>query len=224
MTRKLFFVTAFSVLLAACQGQHEGVAYNVEVIKALQQHEATLKQKRTELQFDSGASAQTCEDYLRLSATETLKEDVANQLVKSEYLVCDVLALVGKKKLGSGHPDGNFGQVLAERVDLRSFPSSLHQMLDEKKFSLKQLGTNAVKKDARAASYDTQDWHYRLELVATLDVNNNGKADWVVWLADEAKDGNYRQYQTLVIHDVSKTGLLNAVPYVYKMKKAAAED
>ena len=97
-------------------------------------------------------------------------------------------------------------------------------MLDEKKFSLKQLGANAVKTEATSASYETTDWHYRLEWVATLDANNNGKADWVLWLADEAKDGNYRQYQTLVIYDVSVTGLLSAVPDNYKTKGAAAKD
>ena len=96
-------------------------------------------------------------------------------------------------------------------------------MLDEKKFSLKQLGANAVKTEATSASYETTDWHYRLEWVATLDANNNGKADWVVWLTDEAKDGNYLQYQTLVIYDVADTGRLRATPYVYTMKKAAAE-
>ena len=224
MTSNLFFVTALSVLLVACQGQYEGAAYNSEVIKALQQRQETLKQKRTALQFHSGSSAQTCEEYLRLSATETLKEDVANQLVKSEYLVCDVLALVGEQKLISGHPDSDLGRMLAERVDLRSFPSSLHQMLDEKRFSLKQFDAKAVKTEATAARYETKDWHYRLELVATLDANNNGKADWVLWLADEAKDGNYRQYQTLVIYDVSVTGLLSAVPDNYKTKGAAAKD
>ena len=56
--------------------------------------------------------------------------------------------------------------------------------------------------------------HFRLEVVATLDPNNNAKPDWVLWLADEARPGNYRQYQALVIYDVSDSGPLRAAPLV----------
>lgn len=185
------------------------------------QREETLRKNRTALQFESGASARTCSEYLHLVASDPLKEGVANQLAKSEYLICDVLALTGKQKPGSRQPDDRFGQALAERVDLRSFPSSLHQMLDEKNFSLKLLDARAATTAATSASYDTRDWHYRLELIATLDANGNGKPDWVVWLTDEARDGNYRHYQTLVIYDVPETGWLRAVPYVNKTRTAA---
>lgn len=76
-------------------------------------------------------------------------------------------------------------------------------MLDEQKHSLNQLDEKAVKGESTTVIHETADGHYRLELVATLDVNNNGKADWVLWLADEAKSGNYRQYQTLIAYDVA---------------------
>lgn len=223
MTRRSLVFTGFAVLLSACQTPYEGAVYNSVVMQAMQQRGETLKRQRATLQFESDASARTCDEYLRLIATGRVKEGVANELVKSEYLVCDVVALAGAQKLGRRHPGDRLGQALAERVDLRSFPSSLHQMLDEKKFSLKLLDAQAVTTDATSASYDTQDWHYRLELVAALDANGNGKPDWVVWLTDEAREGNYRHYQTLVIYDVPETGRLRAVPYVNKARTAAPE-
>lgn len=220
MTRDLFFVFALSVLLAACQERQEttvvGSVYNSELANALQQRQIFNK-KRAAIAFNSGTTAQTCGEYLRLIAESTLKEDVNNQLAKGEYLLCEVLAMVGDKKLTVGRQDATFGQTLATRLDLRSFPSSLFQMLDVQKYSLSQLNAKTVKVESTAVTYETGDWHYRLELVATLDVNNNGKTDWVLWLADEAKSGNYRQYQTLVVQDVHDTGLMSATPYAFKM-------
>jgi hypothetical protein len=214
-------VCALGAILVACQGQQDvagtGSVYNDQVAKALQQRRDADTRKRAMLAFDSGATAQTCGEYLRLLANSTLKEDVNNQIAKGEYLLCEVLAMIGDKKLGAGRQDVAFGQALAARLDLRSFPSSLFQTLDEKKHSLSQLDTNAVSVEPTGAAYETNDWRFRLELVATLDVNNNGKPDWVVWLADEAKSGNYRQYQTLIAHDVGDTGSINAVPYAVTM-------
>lgn len=215
MTRGLILVFVFGALLAACQKQQApvalGVVYNNELTNALQQPEV-FKKKRTILEFTSGATGQTCEDYLQLTVSSTVKEEINNQMVKSEYLVCEALALIGDKQLTAADTNVAFGQILATRLDLRSFPSSLFQMLDDQKYTLENLDTK-VKVATTSVTYETQEWHYRLELVATLDVNNNGKVDWVLWLADEAKPGNYRQYQTLVVYDVGNTGLLRATPF-----------
>jgi hypothetical protein len=51
-----------------------------------------------------------------------------------------------------------------------------------------------------------------LKVVVVGDVDHNGRADWLVWLADEAIDGNYRGYQTLLVRDVPTAGLLRAQP------------
>jgi len=221
MIRNLFFVFTLGVFLVACQGRQEaavvGAVYNSEVTNALQPQRENFSKKRAALTFDSGASAQSCDEYLRLLATSALKEDVNNQLAKGEYLLCDVLALIGDKKLPAARQDVALGQVLATRLDVRSFPSSLFQMLDEQKYTLSQLDAKAIKTDNTAVTYETPEWRYRIELVATLDINKNGKADWVLWLADEAKTGNYRQYQTLIIQDVSDTGSLSATPYTVTM-------
>lgn len=215
MIKRPFFVILLSVSLLGCEvppkGAVVGTICNREVADALRQRDI-LDKKRAALTFDSGASAHTCRDYFRLIGSSSVKEDVTNQLAKSEYLLCDVAAVIGDKKLVTDVRDVAFGQALAARLDLRSFPSSLFQMLDEHKYSLNQLDAAAVRLSPVAATYDTKDLHFRLEVVATLDVNKNGKADWLLWLADEARMGNYRQYQTLVIYDVTGSGLLRAAP------------
>lgn len=221
MTRIVFLVCALGVALAACQGQQgmaaAGFVYNDQVAKALQQRHDADTRTRATLTFDSGATARSCGEYLRLLTGSILKEDVNNQIAKGEYLLCEVLAMVGDRKLDAGRQDVTFGQALTTRLDLRSFPSSLFQTLDEKKYSLSRLDTKAIKVEPTRATYETKDWHFRLELVATLDVNDNGKPDWVLWLTDEAKSGNYRQYQTLIAHDVSDTGPINVVSYAVTM-------
>lgn len=213
---KNFFVVLLGVSMLGCATRPQaagGAVYNRELADALQRP-AVVEKRRAALTFASGAVAHNCGEYLRLIGRSPIKEDVANQLAKSEYLLCDALALVGDKKLASGTRDVAFGKALADRLDLRSFPSSLAPMLDERKYSFGSLEGAAVKVGPTAAAYDTKDMHYRLEVVATLDINNNARTDWVLWLADEARTGNYRQYQTLVIYDVSDSGPLRAAPYV----------
>ena len=77
-------------------------------------------------------------------------------------------------------------------------------MLDEKKHTLNKL-TGDLKLGVNSASVESNDWRYALELVAVTDINKNGTADWIIWLIDEAKTGNYRAYQTLIAFDVDKT-------------------
>lgn len=219
MIRNIAFIIVVNVLVAACQERREVSSvtlYNSELANALQDRQI-LNKKRAALTFESGTTAQNCGEYLRLSASSMLKEEVNNQLAKSEYLACDVAAILGDTKYTLVRKDAPFGQTLANRLDLRTFPSSLFQMLDEKKYSLSAVGARAVKVESTSATYETGDVHYRLELVATLDMNRNGKLDWVLWLADEAKSGNYRQYQTLIVQDARDTGSLRAVPYPYAM-------
>ena len=216
MIRNIFFVVLLSVSMLGCDARPQavvGTVYNRELADALQNRQI-FKKKRAALTFDSGAVAQNCAQYLRLAGGSPIKEDVANQLAKSEYLLCDALALIGDKKSATGPHDVAFGKALADRLDLRSFPSSLAPMLDETKYSLAHVDEAAVKLEPTAAAYETKDMHYRLEVVATLDINNNAKPDWVLWLADEARIGNYRQYQTLVVYDVSDSGPLRAVPFI----------
>lgn len=72
--------------------------------------------------------------------------------------------------------------------------------------------------------YETKDTHYRLEVVATLDINNNAKTDRLLWLADEARTGIYRQYRTLIIYDVRNSGALRATPFMGDTKAQSRKE
>lgn len=206
-----------TVLLSACDSKQEQksevVIYNADVAEAVSQYKTTLKLKRTEVIFENSVKANNCESYIKAIKSSRINEGVNNQLVKSEYLICDALLLVGDTKYTTSKSNSDLGKSLSQRLDLRSFPSSRFQMLDEKMHTLDKL-TGDLKVGANSASVESKDWHYALELVAVTDVNKNGKADWIVWLIDEAKMGNYRGYQTLVAYDVDKSkGLIKLQPF-----------
>lgn len=86
-------------------------------------------------------------------------------------------------------------------------------MLDEGKNTLAQLDPENISSGKNYTYYETDDWSYKLEVVTTLDINKNGKDDWVIWLSDESKTGNYKSYQTLVSYDVPASGIFKAQKY-----------
>jgi len=55
--------------------------------------------------------------------------------------------------------------------------------------------------NATIAKIDNEDWSITLKVVPAARLNDNEVDDWIVWLTDESKTGNYRNYQTLVIYD-----------------------
>lgn len=211
-------LVAVTILFGGCQAHDTVILLNDNVAKAVSRYADAASKKHAPIEFDSGDRADTCESYVRLAAKSTLKEDVVNQLGKSEYLVCDVLAIVGNRKVVTDKVGkaGRYGTALASQLDLRSFPSSLFPMLDENRYTLVQLDANAVNTTNTSATSETTDWRYRLELVAISDIDKNGKPDWVLWLSDESKSGNYRGYQTLIAYNVKHGSTINAKPYQHR--------
>lgn len=221
MKKQIVLAVALIVFQSACQTKVDApvlvAVYKGDVANGLNQYSETYNKKRVAVEFESGLVAETCGTYNRLIKTATLRESVNNQIAKSDYLLCDVLAIVGNKKYGEGAKGNVYGRFLAGRLDLRSFPSSLFQVLDEKKYAFIHFDASAVKTDSTSVTYETPDWHFKLEVVAVLDVDNNGALDWVMWLADEAKAGNYRNYQTLIAYDVAMEGTIRATPYLRRI-------
>lgn len=43
-----------------------------------------------------------------------------------------------------------------------------------------------------------------------MDLDNDGRKDWLLWLTDEAKNGNYRGYRALIVSNVSESEILQA--------------
>ncbi len=62
----------------------------------------------------------------------------------------------------------------------------------------------------RNPSPTLHDWFFKIEVVADTDLDGDGKRDWLLWLIDEAKSGNYRGYSVLTVNTVSEAGFLAA--------------
>ena len=87
------------------------------------------------------------------------------------------------------------------KLDLRSFRSSLSKLGDKTKHTLASLYPNNVTFKDFTTIFETEDWVFSLEVVAVAQVNDNTVLDWIIWVSDEAKLGNYRGYATLVVYD-----------------------
>lgn len=216
MIRPALLGGALIVSLAVCDASNDvskpAMVYKAEAILALKNRQDTYNKRRVAIEFESGTKVETCGAYIQLVGETILKEDVNNQISKSEYLICDLLAIVGNKKIEEGGNTG-YGERLATGLDLRSFPSSLFQSLDENKYTLTHFGATELQVGNVFVIYETPDWRYKVEVIASLDINHNDKADWVIWLSDEAKNGNYRQYETIIAYDVADVGVFSASQY-----------
>ena len=214
--KKRLLIIPLVILISACDRNENTDSvvevYRADVFSALTTYDAELIKARNELSFENGALVRNCDAYIKASKTSRVSEGVNNMIISAEYLMCDALSLVGKSRKLQQTDKAETAEVLASKLDLRSFPSSHYQRLDDKKHTLGTLSDKVVI-DGSEASIDTGDWHFSLVHVASGDINNNGKADWIIWLIDEAKVGNYRGYVTLVAYDVDLSkALIQAKP------------
>ena len=205
---------ASSVLLvlgcAAALSASRHLILNTELANAYENVDASLSQERTPLSFSGGAGASDCNGYLTLRTRYGVEETVSNQLIRGEYLVCDALNILARAEPARAvGPEP--GKTLLSRLDLRSFPSSLRPAATDAAYTLATMFPTQISSSRNIAQLDTGDWMLSLELVAAARINDNAIPDWIVWMADEAKSGNYRSYQTLVIYDPERPGMLTAI-------------
>jgi len=181
---------------------------NATILEDISSRDETWKVARPPLEF-SGGRASSCSSYSQLKSTGIV-EDVSNQLVKSDYLICDVLERTAQSSNLKALPEGSYGRSLADRLDLRSFPSSLGPRVDEFHYTLSSLFDGQATIESAGVSVRTAELSFSLKVVLVGNVDHDGRPDWLVWLADEAIDGNYRGYQTLFVGAVPAAGLLRA--------------
>jgi hypothetical protein len=185
--------------------------FSPQLAEAYRSYDKTLTEKRTPLRFESGRIVDSCNAYLEEVKVSTILEGVNNEIISQEYLICP--SIIALQSAGStsttAHFPASYGKELCSRLDLTTFPSSLRPRLNGAKRVLSALEI-PLKTDKYACSFDTRDWFFKVEVVAEADFAKDGKVDWLVWLFDEAKTGNYRGYSVLLIRDVSKPGLLAA--------------
>ncbi|MGD9386157.1 MAG: hypothetical protein PVF28_06350, partial [Thioalkalispiraceae bacterium] len=113
-----------TLLLTACErGPQDDVSIvilNKQLAKAMQQYQASYKKRRTELEFENGERVTTCAEYLTANKASLIKEGVNNQIIKNEYLECDVLSLLGDSSFTREKQKVSTGEALASRLDLRT--------------------------------------------------------------------------------------------------------
>lgn len=207
MKKNYIFPLLLATLVGACSSTKlpatEGIL-NQDLIDAYDDQQKTLNVYRSELLFDNNKLAHNCTSYLELSKNSTLVESVNNMMVKSEYLICDAMEILSRSKHINGpRLNSRHGEKLARNLDLRSFPSSLFRAADETNHTLYSLFSAEVDANENVALYDSSDWLLRVEVAAEAYINENEFKDWIVWVSDEAKNGNYRSYSTLIIYDPS---------------------
>lgn len=206
------------LVVLACAGPaaSSGPAiFDKDLAEAYAHVDQSFDENRSPLAFEGGGLATNCRSYLDKATKFRVDEAIDNQLIKSEYLVCDALKLLaGSSPAQDGKPARDTGgRALLEKLDLRTFPSSQSILSDDKSHTLAALYPNRASASGNAVKLDTDDWSLTLEIVAVARLDDNDLDDWIVWLTDESKTGNYRNYQTLVIYDPAGRNKLGAVAY-----------
>lgn len=172
----------------------------------------SLSKNRSNLLFNNNEVANNCNSYILLNSKYDLDESIYNQQVKSEYLICDALEILLNSSQVTNYKvsDLSFGEKLASKLDLRSFPSSLNRAGTEEAHTLKSIFPEQSKSFDNVVELQTEDWAFAIEVVALAKINDNSLPDWIIWVLDEAKSGNYRGYSTFIIYDPEKQKQLKA--------------
>jgi hypothetical protein len=174
---------------------------NPALLVALQNIKHTLTTERTALAFENGASSKNCLDYSILLSQSPVTESVRNSEIRGEYLLCDSVRFISdrpfiarKKTLPRG-----FSMALFERLDLRTFPSSMRNRATDQAHSLKTLLQGQVQAHGSTLTIENNDHFFKLQIVGLVPAGRGPAQDWIVWVTDEVKGGNYRSYRTLII-------------------------
>ena len=174
---------------------------NSDLFHGLQDIVKVLRADRTEFSFENGQSSTNCIEYLNLLTISPPSEAVRNSEIRSEYLVCDSVRIISsepfiarEKKLPKV-----VTKALFENLDLRTFPSSLRNRTDDTKNTLKALLQGKVTFQGSELQVETSGNFFKLEVVGVVHRGATPTPEWVVWVTDEVKGGNYKSYRTIVV-------------------------
>ena len=217
MLKKLVFLILI-VMPFSVAAQKFGAAriFDKNLAAAVKNYDRIIVEKRTPIEFESGKKATNCNEYLQTKAVSKVSETIANQIYQSEYLICDALAVIDNSglKTDKRQPKNNinYGREIFNRLNLKSFASSFSGNGEGEPYFFKNLsGKNHPVISVYKLTYSDPQWNYAVTVIAEGDFDGDGKIDLLLWLVDEAlKEGNYRNYATLIISDFSKTGVLQA--------------
>ena len=218
MTVKTTALIAFGLIASGC-GKHSitnasnTYIFNKSLIADYQDVDKSLKKKRTEIRFTSGKIVNNCTDYLAEIKTSDIFDGINNTIHHSEYLVCEVFDLLKSYSIMTSKQKISYGELLSSTLDLSSFPSSINQEAKVYGKVLQKLDPKNLKVGNYTITRETDGWTYNIEVIAASDLNNDGTNDLILWLHDQAKDGNYHVYSTLIVPLYNNEQLLSAIPY-----------
>lgn len=181
---------------------------NAAVAAALTDLKGALFAPRTALPFDNGGVANNCAQYSHLLFTSAPDESTRSAEIRSEYLVCDAVRIVGTQPfiVTQAALPPNAAKALYERLDLRTFPSSLRNRADGPTHTLKTLlalGKVTMNRDTVEVETGAQFFSLKIVGVVSRPATKGGgerlQKEWIVWIGDELKDGNYKSYRTLIV-------------------------
>lgn len=183
--------------------------FDTSLADAKHNRAAAMSTQRTPMQSASGKVIDTCTDYLGQPPTMDWTANPDNAIALPDYVICDSLAALAHAK-PTAIVDTAWGEKLASQLDFRSFRSSLYQRTSDDQFTLEQLAGQPLQIDGHSAALDTAEWFLKVRLVALGDFNNDGHADGLLWLTDQATQGTYISVQAIVVDDIGSGGILKA--------------
>lgn len=205
---RLFVVTSLFVQSGFTYSD-DAILPKPEIAAQVAEHNKAWLKTRAPLMLNDNSTVTSCAQFFEKHAG--VSESVMAQMAASEYLICDVIALLKNSERVSTQPLTGTGKALYTHIDIRSLPTSLSQLADTEKFVFSSINDIPVAITDNSVISDTEDWFFKLEVVAISDLNKNKQQDWIIWMTDEAKDGNYRAYKTLVIYDPPSDAAWRAV-------------
>jgi len=175
--------------------------------------QTTLEKTRTAIKFDSGFIANNCIEYLSELKKTELNGTSFNRAIQNEYISCEALDLIKNKEPSTNKSSLSYGNDIASRLDLSSFPSSLNRRSRENNKTLSDFGPQDLTIDSFSAIRETNDWTYTIKVIASTDLNNDRIDDLIIWIHDKAKHGSYNTYSTLIVPLYNNNQPLIATPY-----------
>lgn len=173
----------------------------------------SLNRKRIAIKFTNGTTVNNCIDYLTQIKISEISDGVNNKIHHNEYLTCEALDLVKSHNITPLAKDQFYGRKLSDNLILTSYPSSINQESEVYGETLQKLDPTNLKIGDYFVIRETDDWTYSLRIVASADLNNDNIDDLIIWLYDQAKDGNYHAYSTLIVPLYNNNQPLVATPY-----------
>lgn len=207
------FLYCALLLLVACNSQSSTekpqtvLIFDDTLAQAYQDKKTSMKEERTPIEFQGGQVARDCSGYIELKNSYRMAEGVNNQIIKSEYLICDALHLLKTAKATEAKAPESI-ESLYSQLDLTSFPSALRPQLQDGVKTLEQLSGSILESTPQRLTVEVNGVHTTFTLAAITDATGSGKGDWILWLEQTIPDGNYYQYQTLTVASTNSNGMM----------------